>query len=147
LIDDNKDRIIQGQYSVKENQLFLVTKNEFSIIKLNKVIPNKHTNPVVLEKIIANNENLNLKDKIVFTDSDKDIYFIFKSVDKEILTQSKLYYKINKEGWRQFNQPRSLKISPLERGDYTLSIKVINEDGYEGYLKNPIKFKVIGPFI
>ena len=146
LIDDNKDRIIQGQYSVKENQLFLVTKNEFSIIKLNKVIPNKHTNPVVLEKIIANNENLNLKDKIVFTDSDKDIYFIFKSVDKEILTQSKLYYKINKEGWRQFNQPRSLKISPLERGDYTLSIKVINEDGYEGYLKNPIKFKVIGPF-
>jgi hypothetical protein len=135
LIDDNKDRIIQGQYSVKENQLFLVTKNEFSIIKLNKVIPNKHTNPVVLEKIIANNENLNLKDKIVFTDSDKDIYFIFKSVDKEILTQSKLYYKINKEGWRPFNQPRSLKISPLERGDYTLSIKVINEDGYEGYLK------------
>ena len=146
LIDDNKDRVIQGQYSKKENQLFLVTKNEFSIIKLDKVIPNKQANPVVLEKIIANNENLNLKDKIVFTDSDKDIYFIFKSVDKEILTQSKLYYKINKEGWRQFNQPRSLKISPLERGDYTLSIKVINEDGYEGYLENPIKFKVIGPF-
>ena len=146
LIDDNKDRIIQGQYSVKENQLFLVTKNEFSIIKLNKVIPNKHTNPVVLEKIIANNENLNLKDKIVFTDSDKDIYFIFKSIDKEILTQSKLFYKINKDSWRPFNQPRSLKFSPLERGNYTLSIKVINEDGYEGYLKNPIKFKVIGPF-
>jgi hypothetical protein len=84
--------------------------------------------------------------KIQFSDRDKDIYFIFKSVDKEILTQSKLYYKINKDAWKPFSQPRSLKFYHLERGSYILSVKVINEDGYERFLEKPIKFYVTGHF-
>ena len=146
LTEDNKDRVLEGAYSDTENELLIVSKNKFSVFNIDKVVPNKNAYPVHLEKVTSNGELVDYNKKIQFSDRDKDIYFIFKSVDKEILTQSKLYYKINKDAWKPFSQPRSLKFYNLERGSYILSVKVINEDGYERFLEKPIKFYVTGPF-
>lgn len=146
LTEDNKDRVLDGAYSPNENELLIVTKNKFSIFNLDRVIPNQNSYPVILEKILSEGNLISLTNNLKFTDSDKNIYFIFKSVDKEIFSKSKLYYKINKDSWKPFSQPRSLKFYHLERGNYTLQIKSINEDGYENYLQKPIKFRVIGPF-
>lgn len=146
LTDDTKDRVLDGVYSPNENELLIITKSKFSIFNLDKVIPNKNSYPVILEKIILEGNIINPRNNIKFTDSDKNIYFIFKSVDKEIFSKSRLFYKINKDPWKPFTQPRSLKFYHLERGYYTLQIKSINDDGYENYLQKPIKFKVIGPF-
>ncbi len=146
LTDDPKDRVLDGVYSPNENELLIITKNKFSIFNLEKVIPNKNSYPVILEKIILEGNVINPINNIKFTDTDKNIYFIFKSVDKEIFSKSRLFYKINKDPWRPFTQPRTLKLYHLERGHYTLQVKSINDDGYENYLQKPIKFKVIGPF-
>ena len=146
LTENKEDRILRGSFSYEKNELVAVTKNKFSIIKLDKIVPQKHIVPVILEKIISDNKLINPNDDIQFNDNDKNIYFVFKSVDKEILTQTKLYYRINKEPWKPFSQPRSLKFYHLNRGYYKLSIKAVNEDGYESYLDKPIQFKVLGPF-
>lgn len=146
LTEGKEDRILRGAYSYDKNELVTVSKNKFSVLQLDKIVPQKHIVPVILDKIINDNEIINSKEDIQFSDSDKNIYFVFKSVDKEILTQTSLYYKINKDDWKPFAQPRALKFYHLNRGYYTLAIKAVNEDGYESYLDKPIKFKVIGPF-
>ena len=146
LTESKNDRILNGAYSKEKNELLTVTKSKISVLELDKIIPQKHISPVILEKIVSDKKNIKLNENLKFNDGDKNIYFVFKSVDKEVLNQTKLYYKINKEQWKPFSQPRALKFYHLNRGYYTLAIKAVNEDGYESYLKNEIKFKVIGPF-
>ena len=146
LIDNKEDKILNGAYSSEKDELITISKNKFSVFHLDKIVSHKHVAPVILEKIVSGNKLLNINDGIQFSDGDKDIYFVFKSVDKEILNQPKLYYKINNDEWKPFAQPRALKFYHLNRGYYTLAIKAVNEDGYESYLKKSIKFKVTGPF-
>lgn len=146
LIDEVNDKIIKGTYSSENNAITVATKNKFSEIEIDKIVPSTNTYPIILDKILSGGKVVDSKSKIIFEDYGQDMYFIFQSVDKEILTQSQLYYKIDNEDWKPFTQPRVLKFSHLERKNYTLSIKEINADGYDGYLKKSIKFKVIGPF-
>lgn len=146
LIENNNDQIIKGTYSPLLNNLTVITKNKFAEVDINKIVPNNKPYPIILDKIVSNNKIISERNNIKFEDHNQNIYFVFRSVDKEVLTRSKLFYKINNGIWKPFVQPRAVKFSHLERGNYKLFIKNVNADGYESFLEQPIRFKVLGPF-
>lgn len=146
LLDDANDRVMKGQYSASNNTITIVSKRKFSIININKIAPDNHPYPVILEEITSDGKVISKYDNVIFEDHNENIYFIFKSIDKEILMESKLYYKVNDGIWKPFTQPRVLKFSHLERGNYKVFIKNVNADGFESFLQKPIEFKVLGPF-
>ena len=146
LTDNASDKILKGNFSRENNLLFFANKNKFVEVDMSKIVPNETIHTTILEKVLENGESVNFNQEINFPDHNKNIYFIFKSVDKDLLTKSKLFYRINGDAWKPFKQPISIKFPHLDQGKYTLEVKTINEDGYEKLMTEPIKFKVLSPF-
>ena len=99
-----------------------------------------------ISKILHDAEEINVKDNIYFEDHNRDIQFVFSSVDKNLLGKTSLFYKINDDAWKPFKEPRTLKFSHIDEGKYSLQIKSVNEDGYEKVMPHEIEFTVLGPF-
>ncbi len=146
ILDNKEDLILKGDYSTSDHKLTVVSKNKITIIDLNKIIPNTLVKSTEISKIIHDGELGNLGEKIYFEDHNRDIQFVFSSVDKNFLGKTTLFYKINDDAWKPFKEPRTLKFSHIDQGKYSLQIKSVNEDGYEKVMPNKIEFTVLGPF-
>lgn len=146
ILENKEDIILKGEYSAEDNFLAIATKNKISEINLDKIVPNRFVRPTFLVKILENDKVINHHKNLYFEDHNKNIQFIFSSVDKDILGSTKLFYKVNDEPWKPFKEPRALKFSHLDQGEYKIQIKSVNEDGYEIVMPEKINFKVLGPF-
>lgn len=144
LLNQKDNIILKGKYFNSNNSLVVVTKNNFCSIDLAKVLHNKEIPDIILEKILIDGVPTE-QSNIALGDHNKGIQFIFESVDKDYFNGSQLYYKVNRDEWKLFREPRVLKFSHLDKGEYSLNIKVVNKDGYEKIISSPIKFKVLGP--
>lgn len=146
ILDNNEDLILKGDYSASNHKLTVVSKNKITVIDLDKIVPNTMVKSTEISKILHDGEPGNLGEKIYFEDHNRDIQFVFSSVDKNLLGKTTLFYKINKDAWKPFKEPRTLKFSHIDQGKYSLQIKSVNEDGYEKMMPNKIEFTVLGPF-
>ncbi|WDT67511.1 sensor histidine kinase [Cloacibacterium sp. TD35] len=146
LLDNHEDLILKGSYSPENHQLTIVTKNKISVVDLSKIVPNSYVRDTYLTRVYSNGEKIDLNKKIYFEDHNKNLQFVFSSIDKDILGNTILFYKINNEAWKPFKEPRTLKFSHIDQGDFTLAIKAVNEDGYEKIVPGKIEFTVLGPF-
>lgn len=146
LTDNETDMVLKGQYFKENNHLIIANRNKFIEIDMSEIKPNEKVHDAILEKIIESDNIIDHTQEIDFRDHNRDIYFIFKSVDKDLITKNLLYYRINGNEWKPFKQARYLKFPHLDQGKYTLEIKTINEDGYEKMMSKPITFHVLSPF-
>ena len=146
ILDNKEDLILKGDYSASNHKLTVVSKNKISIIDLDKIVPNTMVKSTEISKILHDAEEINVKDNIYFEDHNRDIQFVFSSVDKNLLGKTSLFYKINDDAWKPFKEPRTLKFSHIDEGKYSLQIKSVNEDGYEKVMPHEIEFTVLGPF-
>lgn len=146
LVDNANDIILKGSYSFQNNLLTIANKNKFIEVNMSKIVPTEIIHTAVLDKVLENEKTININENINFPDHNKNIYFIFKSVDKDILTKNKLFYSVNNDEWKPFKQARYIKFPHLDQGNYTIQVKTINEDGFESIMTEPIKFKVLSPF-
>ena len=145
ILDNHEDLILKGDYSASDHKLTVVSKNKITVIDLDKIVPNTMVKSTEISKILHDGEQDNLGEKIYFEDHNRDIQFVFSSVDKNFLGKTTLFYKINKDAWKPFKEPRTLKFSHIDQGKYSLQIKSVNEDGYEKMMPHEIEFTVLGP--
>lgn len=145
-IGQQNDLISKSFFVKEKNQLCIASKNKFSLIDLDAIVPDKSPEPPILLQGFANGKKLKQSNHLELLNDNFNIEFQFESVYKNPISIAHMYYKLNNEDWKRFPEPQSLKFSHLEIGNHSIQIKTVNADGYENHLKTPITIEVLDHF-
>lgn len=141
-IGQQKDLIQRCFFNPDKNELFVASKNKFSLMKLNELSPDR--TPPVPKLIGVSCKGIEMIISNVFT-VDRDNYntvFEFEPVYKNPVSEAHLFYKIDNENWQAFADNNILRINHLDVGDHKIWVKTVNSDGYESYYPETIEVKV-----
>ncbi|WP_297984560.1 ATP-binding protein [uncultured Chryseobacterium sp.] len=137
-----RDITLSSIYVKELNKIAIVSKSQFSTIDLDKIHPKQNPEMPKILSISSDGNEITDWEKIVLPHENKYINFYFDSVDKQLLTSSALYYKVNNGDWEKFEDPQVLQFQHLDQGKYKINFKTINSDGYEKLLAETITVKV-----
>lgn len=145
-VGQHDDVILKSYYNPEKNELFIATKNRFSLVKLNELSPNRTPPLPKLLNIESNKKSLGITTDFTLERDNYETIFEFEPVYKNPVSEASLFYKINNNEWIKFEDNDRLKLSHLDVGKYKLWVKTVNSDGYESYFPNTIEIKVLNYF-
>ncbi|MDF0720308.1 two-component regulator propeller domain-containing protein [Kaistella sp. PBT33-4] len=138
--------ISYAKYIPEKDELVIATRLRLSVFAMSEMIPSKKVQPPSLEYIEADGRIINHFKKVELEPDNMQTVFAFRTVDKDFLDQSGLYYKLGAGGWLPFSDGNKLLLTHLNAGPHQLQIKSRNRDGYEEMYPGVIEIHVQPPF-
>ena len=142
----NSPYITYAHYIPEKDELLIATKNRLSVFAMREMKPNRKVETPVFKYIEADGRVISPSNLVELQHDNLLTVFSFRTVDKDFLDQSKLYYKLGGADWLPFTEGNQLKITHQSSGRHLLQVKSRNQDGYEKMYPADIQIWVQPPF-
>src|SRR5690606_41231303 len=102
-----------------------------AVFAMREMKPNRKVETPVCRHIETDGKVMRSSNHVELQHDNLLTVFSFRTVDKDFLDQSKLYYKLGGADWLPFTDGNLLKITHQSSGRHLLQVKSRNQDGYE----------------
>lgn len=128
----------------KDGKIWFPTTKGIVMVDPEKLLSNKYIPPVILEKILVDQKEIFLDERIIIGPGTRNLEFHFTS--PTFISHKKLnfFYKLDgfDKEWINCGLRRVAYYSKIPPGKYLFEVKMRNQDGNWSYLSNPAKIYV-----
>ena len=126
---DNESFLGNQLYQSKPGELLYFKGPEhYGLIDLNALDKNNNTGKIYIKDIQVKGQSLKPKDLKYLSYKDNDLLIKFGYLQKEIVCEIGLQYRINKGHWQLFNNNFNLQLSNLSPNTYSIEVCDIFQD-------------------
>lgn len=137
--------------SLSNNKILFGSSKGLSILNTDNIERNTYKPPVVISRVLLDNNPLKKKPQYEFDHNHALITFEFAALNYIYPKKNQYAYQLqknrkNSKNWNNIDHNRKVSFAGLAPGRYTLKVMASNNDGIWNHQESTLNFRILPPF-